>query len=157
MPNLLEQLQELNNKQKIIDKGNFHLKQLLSIELEGLEGEFVDRIKAQIEDLESTISECEEKLSDLQAQYIIDQFMVKFELEQREVANINAALIGEFREVLDYEGPGSFVEAAYSADELISMGEGNNVIIDHEAGFVVSSLGIVSLFAGTITLFTMDS
>lgn len=150
-------LKELESKQEIINKGAFRLNSLLSLNLEGLEGEFVDRIKTQIEELKSTIAGCEEKLSELQAQYIIDQIMVEFELEQREVANINPALVVEFSESLDYEEPGSYVEAAYSVDELISMDEGNNVIIDHEAGFVVSSLGIVSLFAGTITLFTMDS
>jgi hypothetical protein len=66
-------------------------------------------------------------------------------------------VVEDIRSIIDYEGPGSFVESAYSLDELISMDEGEDILVDREAGFAISPLGIVSLFAGTITLFTMDA
>lgn len=148
--------EELNRKQDLIERGKFQLRQLLSLELEVLEEEFVDRIKNQIEELKSTIVECEERLLELHTECIIDQFMVDLEVGHRQLTEINAALIGEIRAVLNYEGPGSFAEAAYSVDELISLGEGGDLLIDFENGFVISQSGMVSLFAGAITLFTME-
>lgn len=56
-------------------------------------------------------------------------------------------------ELFFYESPEAIIQSIYNLDEIIGLERGL-LFIDEDDGLVISSLGVVSLFAGTIVVFS---